>query len=211
MKILIASNQPVLAAGLKAAMTSAGLEVCAECGDVTELAGSFLRCQPDSAIIDRKLLPALDIIADVQRLSPNCQIVVWDGGMPEYERSQCKLLGARAIIPSVTPVAQVVEAVNLISTFHARGHSQTWRLAQELSPLERRIFELVGYGMSDEEISRAVHYDLPAVGKIIKQLARKFDAQNRCELALYGVSVLSDAPPISTGENESWKSEIAIG
>jgi len=210
MKTLIATNDTVLAKGLEAVLVAGGVEVCAVCRDVTELMSAFFRFHPEVAILDHMILPVLDVIGELRRLGSRCQIVLWDHALSPYEKREAMKLGVRAILSARVPPASVLETVNLVAAFPERESSSAQRIARELIPIERQVFALVGYGMSDEEIAAAIRSDAAVVGKVVKGLARSFGAQNRCELALYGLSALSEAPQLSIGETDPWKNEIAI-
>ena len=208
MKILLATNESVLARGIEAALAPGGLEIAAVCRDIAELFAAFARLQPEVVIIDHMILPAIDVIAELRRLGGRCQIVLWNRGMSSYELSEAKRCGARAILSSKVPPASVIEIVNLVASFPDRESDAARRLAGQFPQMEREVLALVGYGMSDAEIAAAIHSEPAVVERVVKGLARTFDAQTRCELALYGLSTLSSGT--LTGEMESWKNEIAI-
>src|ERR1035437_4503303 len=57
-RILIATNEPILAKGLETVLTAGGLEIAAVCHDVFELFERLPRCRPDIAVLDMTVLPA---------------------------------------------------------------------------------------------------------------------------------------------------------
>ena len=74
-RVLIATNEPILAKGLETVLAAGGLEIAAVCHDVFELFECFQSCRPDIAVLDMPVLPAPEVIRDLHRLAPHCQLV----------------------------------------------------------------------------------------------------------------------------------------
>ena len=65
---------------------------------------------------------------------------------------------------------------------------------------ERELITLVGYGLNNEEIASSVGSDPSTVHKRLRELSERLGTEDRCELALYGLSTL--------GEKNPWKDGI---
>src|SRR5437016_2437902 len=76
-RVLIATNEPILAKGLESVLSAGGLEIAAVCHDVFELFECLPGCSPDIAVLDMLVLPTPEAIHDLRRIAPQCQFVLW--------------------------------------------------------------------------------------------------------------------------------------
>lgn len=208
--VLIASNETIFAKGMEEILTAGGLVVSAVCHDVTQLFDSFIELRPDVVLLHPPILPDLHVIAELRRLGPKCQIILWPHGLSQQEKGQVLALGARAVLPVGMAAKRFVETVHLMAGFPEPESSPTSRMTQACDPLHREVLTLVGHGMSNEEIAAAIRSDAAAVATLVSTLSSRFGAQDRCELALYGLSALKDLSLTVPGETKPWKNEIAI-
>jgi len=174
-RVLIATTEPVLAKGLESVLTAGGLEVTDICKDVFEIFESFQRRRPDVAILDMPVLPAPEIVRDFHRLAPKCRLVLW----PHANLSR--------------DPAKLVEAINMLTTFTESNSEPAALVDLSCSAAERELITLIGYGLSNEEIAWAMSADAATVHQLVKKVSDKLGAEDRYELAMYGLSTLNDA------------------
>ena len=174
-RVLIATNEPILAKGLETVLAAGGLEIAAVCHDVVELFECFQRCRPDVAVFDLPVLPTPEVIRDLHRLAPQCQLVLW----PRLTLSDSPAL--------------LVDALSLMAQPSEQDLSPSALVSRACSPSEREIITLVGYGLSNEEIAAALGADQSNVQKLVRNLSGRLGAEDRYELALYGLSTLNEA------------------
>jgi DNA-binding NarL/FixJ family response regulator len=173
-RVLIATDEPILAKGLETVLMAGGLEIAAVCHDVFELFECLPRCRPDIAILDMPVLPSPEVIHELHRLAPQCQLVLW----PRLTLSD-----------SLTRVA---EAIHMIATYSGPDLSASALVNVACSPGERELITLVGYGLNNEEIAATMGSDRSTVQKLLKSLSDRLGAEDRCELALYGLTTLKE-------------------
>lgn len=173
-RVLIATNEPILAKGLETVLVAGGLEVAAVCHDVFELFECFQQCRPDIAVLDMPVLPAPEVIHDLHRLAPQCQLVLW----PRLTLSDSP--------------ARLVDALSLMSQFSGPDPSPSTLVKLACSETERKLIALVGYGLNNGEIAGALGSDPSTVQKLLRSLADRLGTEDRYELALYGLSTLSE-------------------
>jgi DNA-binding NarL/FixJ family response regulator len=174
-RILIATNEPILAKGLETVLTAGGLEIAAVCHDVYELFERLPRCRPDIAVLDMTVLPAPEVIPDLRRLAPRCQLVLWPR------------------LAFTDSPARLVDALSLMARFSEPDPSPSMRVNLACSENERELIALAGYGLNDKEIAAVRGSDRAAVQKLLRNLTDRLGAEDRYELALYGLSTLKDA------------------
>jgi len=182
-RILIASNKPIMAKGLEDLLTAGGLEVAGVCHDIFELFERLPGSRADIAILDKQVMPMPDVILDLRRIAPQCQFLTW----PELSQSDSP--------------ARLADALNLMAQFSAPASPSTL-MSLACNDRERELITLVGYGLNNEEIASSVGSDPSTVHKRLRELSERLGTEDRCELALYGLSTL--------GEKNSWKDGIEI-
>jgi DNA-binding NarL/FixJ family response regulator len=179
-RVLIATNESVLAKGLEAVLVAGGLEVTDLCHDVCELFDCIERRPPDVAILAIAMLPSPAVIRDLRRLAPKCHFIAWPSLRPEDSPDR------------------VVEAINLLARFSGPEPSPAAIVDTQCDPAEREIVRLLGYGLNNEEIAEALGADRSTVQKLLGNLSDVLGAEDRCELAMFGLSKLKE--PREVGE-----------
>jgi DNA-binding NarL/FixJ family response regulator len=174
-RVLIATNEPVLAKGLESVLIAGGLELTDICKDIFEVFDALQRRQPNVAILDMPVLPSSEIVRDLHRVAPQCRLVLW----PRASLSQ-------------NP-AKLLEAINMLAAFSEIDATPSALVHVACSAAERELVTLVGYGLTNEEIAWAMSADTATVQKLVQQVSDKLGAEDRYELAMYGLSTLNDA------------------
>ena len=110
-RVVIAARAPVRRA-FREALTAAGMEIAADCGDTTELLAAVSRERPDVCILDRELrgggLVAIAAIASPGR-TPKV-LVVGGRGSPAELRA-ARLAGAAGCLPTDIDATKLATAV----------------------------------------------------------------------------------------------------
>jgi DNA-binding NarL/FixJ family response regulator len=188
-RVLIATNQPIKATGLEAILIAGGMDVVAVCHDVFEIFECLHQCRPDVAVLDTPVLLAPEVIQDLRRLAPQCQLVGW----PQLTLSDSP--------------ARVVEALLMMANFSGRAPSPSALVNLACSTNEREIISLAGYGLNTEEIAAAKGCDRSTVQQLLRSVGDRLGTEDRYDLALYGLSTLNEAEQ-EEGSIEVWKDEI---
>jgi DNA-binding NarL/FixJ family response regulator len=173
-RVLIATDQMVLAAGMKAVLTGGGIEVVAVCEDILELFEALPVSKPDVAILDEKILPTRDVLRELYRVAPKCQWIEWPKLSP-WESPE-----------------RLVQTVHMMANFSGPEPSPETLVRLLCEPSERELMELVGYGLDNQEIAAIMCADKSEVQKQISSLSSRLGAEDRYELVLYGLSTLKE-------------------
>jgi DNA-binding NarL/FixJ family response regulator len=198
MRVLIATNEPVLARGFEAILTSGGLEVVDVCIDIPHIIQTVQRCRPEAAILDMAVLPAQAVLIELRKLAPACQLLIWPRQISERQAKDLLRVGARAVLPGdVTPEVLL-----------ATDATPAALVNQVCNPLERQILSLIGCGMKNAEIAASVQATRRCVDQKVRILTQRLGVQDRYELALYGLSIAGEV--IQSNGDQLWKNEIAI-
>jgi DNA-binding NarL/FixJ family response regulator len=194
-RVLIATNEPVLAKGLESILLASELHVAAICHDIFELFEGLQRHPPDIAIIDLPVLPGPEVFRELRHFAPKTQFVLWPRKLPEQQVNDAVRCGARGILSANTTPSGFVDAMNLIAQFGGADPPPAALVNASCSPAEREFISLLGHGLTNEEIAAAMRSDAATVNRFLKDLSHRLGAEDRYELALYGLSVNTEPRP----------------
>jgi len=207
MRVLIATNEPVLARGFEAILTSGGLEVVDVCTDVGRIIDAFARHQPEVAILDMAVAPLHTVLIELRRLSPTCQLLVWPRQISEQQAKELVRFGARGVLPNDVTPQLLIATIRMLESFPQQEGAASALVKQVCDANERQLLSLVGCGMKNDEIAMLVRTDARSVDQKLRTLAGRLGVQDRYELALYGLSIANE--PIQSNGEQVWKNEIA--
>lgn len=210
-RVVVADDHRVVREGLKMVIdTASDLEVVAEAADGPALIQTIRQAAPDVVLLD-VMMPgpgAVQLIEEVGRLSPHTAVVVltahhdpllvgrlFAAGAAGYllkSAGAVEIIGAvRAAHCGVRPLA--VEALQALA---APGEAARARAApvesggatgakvRELTLREREIVELVGQGLTNEEIADRLFISDKTVRNHLGAILRKLDLEDRTQVAL---------------------------
>jgi DNA-binding NarL/FixJ family response regulator len=173
-RVLIATDQTVLAAGMESVLADGGVEVVAVCRDILELFEALPAAKPDVAILDVKILPTTDVMRELYRVAPKCQWIEW----PKLK-------------PSESP-ERLVQIIHMMANFSGPEPTPQTLVRMVCEPGEQALIELVGYGLDNQEIAAVMCANKSEVQKQIRSLSSRLGAVDRYELVLYGLSTLKE-------------------
>ena len=194
--VLIATNEPVLARGFESILKSNGLEVADICFDLVQLFESFQRCRPEVAILDIEAAHLIDVVVELHRLAPKCQLLIWPRQLSMEQANEVVRLGARGVLPINVKPADLVETLEMLAHFPGADSTPAGVVQHVCSPAERKLIALVGCGMKNVEIAALMRSDEGEVDNLVKNVSRRLGVRDRYELALYGLSVANEAAAI---------------
>jgi DNA-binding NarL/FixJ family response regulator len=210
-KVLIADDEPLIVAGIRTVLESAGdIEVVAEAADGRAAVEHAVRQRTDVALIDINM-PAMDglsAIEELRRRAPAVRTVVLTafGAEPNVLRAlrndtsgfvlkNClpeELIRAvRAAHDGEAYLSPAVTRMVLgMVTPTDRRDAAAERLAA-LSPRESDVVNLVAEGLSNAEIGRRLHMSETTIKTYMTRILAKLDCSNRVQAAL----LVRDAGP----------------
>ena len=199
-RVLIATNEPVLAKGLEAILLAGGFEVCSQCSDVFELFEHILSARPDIVILDPPVLPDPEVVRELLRLAPKCQIVLWPRAVPRQGVEEAIRYGARGVLSAEAASSRLAEVLHMMAGFPEPGGGAAELVNRTCSPIERECLAMAGHGLSNQEIAAAIGFDESTVHKLLRTVSHRLGVEDRFELALYGLSTLTASDSMHQGE-----------
>jgi len=173
-RVLIATDQAVLAAGMQEVLAEGGIDVVAVCQDILELFEALPATRPDVAILDANILPSEDVLRELYRVAPKCQWIDW----PKLRQAES--------------AERLVQIIHMMANFSGPEPTPETLVRMVCEPSERELMQLVGYGLDNQEIAAVMCADQSEVQRQISSLSSRLGAVDRYELVLYGLSTLKE-------------------
>ncbi|MEU4249368.1 response regulator transcription factor [Amycolatopsis sp. NPDC026612] len=201
-KVVIADDQALVRGGFRILVDSApDLTVVGEAGDGAEAVNVIRRERPDVALMDIRM-PVLDGIEATRRLLTGTGdlkiIILTTFNLDKYVFSALRA-GASGFLLKDTPPADLLTAIRVVAAGDALlSPTVTRRLIEEftqrpepvirhldgITAREREILLLVGRGLTNAEITAALHLSMSTVKTHVSRLLTKLQARDRTQLVI---------------------------
>jgi DNA-binding NarL/FixJ family response regulator len=204
-RVLVADDEPLITAGIRAVLESAGdIEVVATATDGGTAVTEAVRHRPDVVLLDitMPVLDGLGALTELRRQAPAARAVMLtsfgtepnvlaalQGGAAGFVLKHCApdelIRAVRAahdgdayLSPEVTRLV-----LGMVTPMAGRRHEAAARLTV-LSARETEIAGLVAEGLTNAEIARRTHMSEPTIKTYVSRVLTKLDCTNRVEVAL---------------------------
>ena len=178
------------------------MRVVATAADVSEACASVPEVRPDVVLLDASPDPPPLGVRALLAALPELRVVVL--GLPEAnldrEVLECVQAGAAGYVTREAGLSELIEAIACVARGElacsssvagalarglARLAAETGRPAGEaaLTARERQIAALIADGLSNKEIARRLHIELPTVKNHVHRILSKLEVRRRGEAA----------------------------
>jgi two-component system, NarL family, response regulator DevR len=201
--VLIVDDHEVVRAGIRSAIERAPCRcrVVGEAGTVAEALDLVEREPPDVAILD-VVLPdgdGIQLCRDLRARHPTTSCVLLTSFPDPRGKLSAALAGAAAYLPKDSDATDLIATIRevargggqlepdrvagLLEALTAAPEDDDPRVAQ-LTAQERRVFELVGQGLSNRQIAERLHLAEPTVKNYSSRMLSKLAMTRRSEAAV---------------------------
>lgn len=211
-RILICTDEPVLAAGLGTVVAgNPELELCGVCDQLTEVASALEIFSPDLLVLHVGPEVNVRLLDGLRQSFPDCRIVLW---VREFSLS----LAAQAVNLGLSGILRYSMSLELVERCLVRvGAGEKWfekdlilRLLSaktvSLTRRERQLVRLLSQGLSNKEIGSVLDLKEGTVKVYLSKLYRKTGVSDRLELALVGIRNLGLGQSQSESESAGLRS-----
>ncbi|MFJ2771172.1 response regulator [Streptomyces sp. NPDC087300] len=238
-RVLVADDQPVIRAGLRALLGAADdLVVVGEASDGAEAVSMARELAPDVVLLDLRMpgVGGIDATIQLTRATPRARVLVLtnhdtdEAVVAAFEAGASGLLlktsSPRELISSVRSVAAGASVLSysvmkrMISRPAPRARRarppEVVELAGKVASFgagEVKVLALVGAGMSNKEIAEALHLSLTSVKTYVSRILRRLGLDNRTQAAIlaYELGLSADeGEGLVAGEGESAESCLPL-
>lgn len=194
MRVVIADDTALLRQGLSRLLAEAGIEVCGEAGDATELLELVEAQQPDVAIVDIRMPPThtdegLVAAADIRDRHPRVAVLVLsqyvdaayalrlvdaaDGGRGYLLKD--RVLDASELVAALERLAAGEVVVDAALVDHLLARRREPDALEDLTEREREVLRLMAEGLTDRGIAERLWVTPKTVETHVRHILRKLD------------------------------------
>ena len=189
-RIAIVEDHAALRRGLELLLDRHGYEVVAAAGEAAEAYEEILRVEPDVALIDIAL-PGENGVRLTRRLltaNGDLAVLLYTAMRDEELVHHALDSGARGIASKAGPTGELLEAIQTVAAggayLDARlrpppANGSSSRARGLLSPREREVLDLLGHGLTGEDISQRLHLSPETVRTHVRNAMDKLGAHTR--------------------------------
>ena len=175
------------------------MEVVGEAGTVAEALEVVQGCSPDVAVLDIRLGEGsgVEVCRDIRSQYPDVKCLMLTSFEDDQALVEASLAGAAGYVLKQVQGGDLLEAIRMVADGRVLLDRATTRLALrrlresgeatvgELPPQERRVFELIGDGLSNREIAEEMILAEKTIKNYVTSLLQKLGMQRRTEAAAF--------------------------
>jgi two-component system, NarL family, response regulator DevR len=201
-RVIVVDDHEVVRAGIRSSLERAPCRcrVVGEAGTVADALALVERERPDVALLD-VVLPdgdGIQLCRDIRARHPATACVVLTSFPDPRGRLAAALAGAAAYLPKDGDATELVATVREVT--EGRGQLEPDRIAElleavagapeddarvaQLTDQERRVFELIGQGLSNRQIAERLHLAEHTVKNYSSRMLGKLAMERRSEAAV---------------------------
>jgi two-component system nitrate/nitrite response regulator NarP len=190
-RVLVFTDQPVLALGFQQTLASADLHVTSVCDLEGDCAQIFKNAEPNVVLLDLTGEFTFDTLAELHERLTGSSIVIRVGPMSRELIFQALEYGVRGILPvQLSPEALVssltrIAAGEVLIEVTDAGFDSPGEKRVTFSDRERQVVDLLGQGLKNKEIAAAMNLAEGTVKVYLSRLFKKTKVRDRFELMLY--------------------------
>jgi DNA-binding NarL/FixJ family response regulator len=200
-RIMIVDDQPIVRQGLARLMAhEPDLELCGGAEDAKEALEAVQKLRPDLVVVDLSLKNShgLELIKQIKAFDKSIKVLVWSMFDELLFAERSLRAGAGGYIDKQEPVEKVIEAIrhvlcgevcvsarmtNRLLCRMGGGEVPDQDPIHSLSDRELEVFELIGRGMTIQQIAARSQLSVKTVEGYRENVKKKLDLKNSAELA----------------------------
>ncbi|MCR6712967.1 MAG: response regulator transcription factor [Demequina sp.] len=170
-----------------------GFAVVAEAANVAQGVRRAVAVRPQVILSDLRLPDGtgLDVIAQVRQSLPETRVVVLTSYDDDEARAAARAAGADVFLAKTAGSAEVLQAVRDAAS--GREHGQHIAVHEDdaiarLTPMERRVLELVGEGLANKEIADQLGIAEKTVKNHVTSVLAKMGLQRRTQVVAWATA-----------------------
>ncbi len=170
-----------------------GFTVVAEAANVAQGVRRAVAVRPQVILSDLRLPDGtgLDVIQQVRKTLPDTRVVVLTSYDDDEARSAARAAGADVFLAKTAGSSEVLQAVRDAAS--GREHGQHIAVQEDeavarLTPMERRVLDLVGQGLANREIADELGIAEKTVKNHVTSVLAKMGLQRRTQVVAWATA-----------------------
>jgi len=200
LRIFLVDDHDVVRRGLTALISAEDdLEVVGTSSSAVGTLEAIAATKPDVSVLDVRLGDGsgVEVCRDIRSAHPKVACLILTSFEDDQALVEASLAGAAGYVLKRVQGDELLTAIRLVGSGRRLLDPGTTRLAlrrlresgeaavEELSPQERRVFDLIGDGMSNREIADRMYLAEKTVKNYVTNLLRKLGMSRRTEAAAF--------------------------
>ena len=170
-----------------------GIQVVAEAATVAQAIRRADAVRPQVILSDLRLPDGtgLDVVAHVRASLPDTRIVVLTSYDDDGAKAAARSAGADVFLAKTTSSAQMLQAVRDAASGREHGQHISVQVDDEvasLTPMERRVLDQVGEGLSNREIAEVLGIAEKTVKNHVTAVLAKMGLQRRTQVVAWATA-----------------------
>jgi DNA-binding NarL/FixJ family response regulator len=206
-RVFVVDDHPMIREGLAAQIANQpDLHMCGEAEDVVEALGRIHDADPDLVIVDIALKSGngIDLVKRLKAKNPSLRILVWSmypeslyaeralragarGFVNKGQSAACVLEAIRAVLDGRTHLSPVMSKKILGRVIGQAPEEVTTTWVHKLTDRELEAFELLGQGMTTQQIAARMHVSHKTIETYRARIKEKLGLTNAVELVQHAV------------------------
>ncbi len=178
-RVVVGDDHGVVRSGVRALLDASGFDVVAEAGDGRELLSCVRDHRPEIALVDLSM-PVLDGFEAVRRIptvSPETRVIVLSMHDDEEYAVRAGALGAWGYVSKDEAPDRLIDVIRQVAG-GARLLAAVDDVAEELTPREREVLQLIAEGRKNAEIAETMNRSVHTVRNHRARLMRKLGVRS---------------------------------
>ncbi|HLM98385.1 MAG TPA: response regulator transcription factor [Bryobacteraceae bacterium] len=187
-RILVLTDQPILARGFQEVLSAGGIEVTSASDPAGDLSHS---ANQELVLLDLTGEFTFETLADAHRRMPGCNLVIRVGPMSRELVFQALEYGVRGILPVQLSPDMLIQSLQRIAKGEMvievtdSGFDPAGEKRVSFSEREKQVVELLAQGLKNKEIAAAMNLAEGTVKVYLSRLFKKTKVRDRFELMIY--------------------------
>ncbi len=192
-RLLLYTDEPILASGLEAVLSSAtSYNLSGICRTTPALMEQARIDRPDVLLLDLTPELSFGVLLEIQRQFPNSRIVLWVRSISTELAYQAIEHGVRGILRKTHPPEVLLKCLQMVADGglwfeEALKASFTTMRTVSLTRRESQLVSLLSQGLKNKEIAATLFISEGTVKVYLSRLFQKLGVKDRFELALFGL------------------------
>ena len=187
-RIYLIDDHPIVRAGLRALLESAGHTIVGEGADITQALSEVNRIDPDVVLLDLHLdgRSGFEVLAELQRRNQSSRVIVLSMSDQPRNVAEALRMGASGYVLKGSASVELMAAVEAVmqgrrylgeglTDIAVQGLTTDTERGSTLSPRERQILVMVASGKSSAAIGEVLHLSPKTVDTYRSRLMAKLE------------------------------------